>query len=437
MIHASTARPALWRHFLRTADSDVSSPHVDSVVHRPAPTSTDARRWAAEVVAGVPLARERAEALAGVLGDESIRDVLCEAALAIKRAQTGDRVTVSRNLFIPLTNLCRNRCSYCTFAKLPEADDAHTYSLEEVAETIRGGVATGCIEALMCLGDKPEIAYRSYREMLASRGMSSTTDLLVEACRVTVEAGMLPHTNAGILSKEEMSRLRPWNASMGLMLETTSRRLREKGMPHFHAPDKEPATRIKMHEEAGELKIPFTSGMLLGIGENDAERVDTLFTIRDLALRYGHIQEAIIQPFHPKPDTKMHSIQSLADDEVVGWVALARLILPREVHVQAPPNLGSGMLPRLLRAGVDDWGGVSPVTIDFINPEAPWPALRQLREATAAAGFQLFERGPVYPDWILDRPDFFDPQMRALLPRYANDEGYAQRTNNQSDEEAA
>ena len=422
---------------MRTADSDVSSPHVDSVVHRPAPTSADARRWAAEVVAGVPLARERAEALAGVLGDESIRDVLCEAALAIKRAQTGDRVTVSRNLFIPLTNLCRNRCSYCTFAKLPEADDAHTYSLEEVAETIRGGVATGCIEALMCLGDKPEIAYRSYREMLASRGMSSTTDLLVEACRVTVEAGMLPHTNAGILSKEEMSRLRPWNASMGLMLETTSRRLREKGMPHFHAPDKEPATRIKMHEEAGELKIPFTSGMLLGIGENDVERVDTLFTIRDLALRYGHIQEAIIQPFHPKPDTKMHSIRSLADDEVVGWVALARLILPREVHVQAPPNLGSGMLPRLLRAGVDDWGGVSPVTIDFINPEAPWPALRQLREATAAAGFQLFERGPVYPDWILDRPDFFDPQMRALLPKYANDEGYAQRTNNQSDEEAA
>jgi len=422
---------------LRNADSDVSSPHADSVVHRPAPTSTDVRRWAAEVVAGVPLARERAEALAGVLGDEAIRDVLCEAALEIKRAQTGDRVTVSRNLFIPLTNLCRNRCSYCTFAKLPEADDAHTYSLEEVAETIRGGVATGCIEALMCLGDKPEIAYRSYREMLTSRGLSSTTDLLVEACRVTVEAGMLPHTNAGILSKEEMSRLRPWNASMGLMLETTSRRLREKGMPHFHAPDKEPATRIKMHEEAGELKIPFTSGMLLGIGENDVERVDTLLTIRDLALRYGHIQEAIIQPFHPKPDTKMHSIQSLADDEVVGWVALARLILPREVHVQAPPNLGSGMLPRLLRAGVDDWGGVSPVTIDFINPEAPWPALRQLREATAAAGFQLFERGPVYPDWILDRPDFFDPQMRALLPRYANDEGYAQRTNNQSDEEAA
>ncbi|HIG72181.1 MAG TPA: 7,8-didemethyl-8-hydroxy-5-deazariboflavin synthase subunit CofG, partial [Myxococcales bacterium] len=399
-----------------SAYSDVSSPHADPATRHSTPTLTDAERWVRDVVAGASLERDRAEALAGVLADEGIRRVLCEGAHAIKRAQTGDRITVSRNLFIPLTNLCRNRCSYCTFAKLPTAEDAHTYSLEEVAETIRGGVATGCIEALMCLGDKPEIAYGSYRDMLADRGLSSTTDLLVEACRVTVEAGMLPHTNAGILSKEEMARLRPWNASMGLMLETTSRRLREKGMPHFHAPDKEPATRIKMHEEAGELKIPFTSGMLLGIGENDLERVDTLFTICDLALRYGHIQEAIIQPFHPKPDTKMHAIQSLPDDEVVAWVALARLILPREVHVQAPPNLGSSMLPKLLGAGVDDWGGVSPVTIDFINPEAPWPALRQLREATAAAGFQLFERGPVYPDWILERPAFFDPQMRALLP---------------------
>ncbi len=222
---------------------------------------------------------------------------------------------------------------------------------------------------------------------------------------------------------------------MGLMLETTSRRLREKGMPHFHAPDKEPATRIKMHEEAGELKIPFTTGMLLGIGENDSERVDTLLTIRDLALRYHHIQEAIIQPFHPKPGTKMRAVSPLDDAHVIGWVALSRLILPREVHVQAPPNLGQGMLARLLDAGVDDWGGVSPVTVDFINPEAPWPALRKLREDTEAAGFTLFERGPVYPDWILERADFFDPQVRALLPRYANDEGYAQR-NNQSEEAA-
>jgi FO synthase len=221
------------------------------------------------------------------------------------------------------------------------------------------------------------------------------------------------------------------------MLETTSTRLRQKGMPHFHAPDKEPSRRLRMHAEAGELKIPFTSGLLLGIGENDAERVDTLFAIRELALGYGHIQEAIVQPFHPKPDTKMRAVGALADDVVVGWVALARLILPAAVHVQAPPNLGSGMLPKLLGAGVDDWGGVSPVTVDFINPEAPWPALRRLREETERAGFELRERGPVYPDWIRERPDFFDPQVRALLPRFATDEGYAQRRNHQSGEEAA
>jgi FO synthase len=397
----------------------------------------NADRWIADAVDRGGLSRERASALGDAVGDSRVRRLLMEGARAIKQAETGSRVTVSRNIFIPLTNLCRNRCAYCTFAKLPDSPEAHTYTLDEVAEVVRGGVATGCIEALMCLGDKPEIAYKSYREMLGQRGLGSTTELLVEACRVTLEKGMLPHTNAGILTKEEMARLRPVNASMGLMLETTSRRLREKGMPHFHAPDKEPSRRIRMHEEAGELKIPFTSGILLGIGENDAERVDTLWTIRELALRHGHIQEAIVQPFHPKSDTKMRATSALPDEIVIGWVALARLILPRAVHLQAPPNLGSGMLPKLLAAGVDDWGGVSPVTVDFINPEAPWPALRKLREETERAGFELFERGPVYPDWILDRPEFFDPQVRALLPKYATDEGYAQRKNDQSDEEAA
>jgi len=419
---------------LQTPDSELPGP-VPAGAARP--SAREVEPWVADAVDGDGLTRERAEVLGRALDQEAIRDVLCEGARARKLAETGDRVTFSRNLFIPLTNLCRNRCSYCSFAKQPDAAEAHTYSLEEVEAIVRGGVATGCIEALLCLGDKPEIAYRSYREMLSARGLSSTTDLLVEACRIVVANGMLPHTNAGILTRQEMALLRPYNASMGLMLETTSRRLREKGMAHFHAPDKEPARRIRMHEEAGELKIPFTSGILLGIGENEAERVETLFTIRELALRYGHIQEAIIQPFHAKPNTKMSAVAGLADDEVIGWVALARLILPRGVHCQAPPNLGSGILPRLLSAGVDDWGGVSPITVDFINPEAPWPALRQLREETEKAGFALYERGPVYPDWIRERPDFFDPQVRALLPKYANDEGYAQRRNNQSDEEAA
>lgn len=420
---------------MSTVDPDakarVSPPAAPATL--PPPAQVDA--WLAGVVDGRPLERDQAEVLGANLHEAAVRDRMVEAARAIKTAATGQRVTVSRNIFIPLTNLCRNRCSYCTFAKQPDSAEAHTYTLDEVAEAVRGGVATGCVEALMCLGDKPEVAYKSYREQLALRGLQSTTDLIVEACKITCEKGMLPHTNAGILTREEMARLRPYNASMGLMLETTSTRLRQKGGPHFHAPDKEPATRIRMHEEAGELAIPFTSGMLLGIGENDDERVDTLWAIKDLAERYGHIQEAIIQPFHPKPGTKMRAASPLDDDRVVGWVALARLLLPREVHVQAPPNLGAEMLPRLLDAGVDDWGGVSPVTVDFINPEAPWPALRRLREDTEAAGFELFERGPVYPDWILDRPEMFDPNIRALLPKYANDEGYAQR-NDQSEEAA-
>lgn len=414
------------------SESDGTTPSMTPRVSR-----VEAERWVAEAVAGRPFEAGQAEMLGSALRDREIRAVLAEGALAIKRRQTGDRVTVSRNVFIPLTNLCRNRCAYCTFAKLPDSPEAHTYTLDEVAEVVRGGIVTGCIEALMCLGDKPEIAYGSYRELLGERGYASTTDLIFEACRRTLELGMLPHTNAGILSREEMQRLRPVNASMGLMLETTSTRLRQKGGPHFHAPDKEPATRIRMHEIAGELRIPFTTGMLLGIGENDVERVDTLRAIADLAARYGHIQEAIIQPFHPKPGTRMRAVSPLDDEVVIGWVALARLMLPPEVHVQAPPNLGSSMLPRLLAAGVDDWGGVSPLTVDFINPEAPWPALRQLREETEAAGFELRERGPVYPEFILGKPDFFDPQVRALLPNYANDEGYAQRKNDQSREEAA
>jgi FO synthase len=255
---------------------------------------------------------------------------------------------------------------------------------------------------------------------------------------------MLPHTNAGILDEEELAALRPLNASMGLMLETTSPRMRGKGMPHMHCPDKDPQLRIRMHEHAGEQKIPFTTGMLLGIGENVAERVDTLIVIRDLQDRYGHIQEAIIQPFHPKPSTPMRAASPLRVEEVAGWVAIARLVLGPDMNVQAPPNLaplsgGDGTLEMLLRSGLNDWGGVSPVTIDFINPEAPWPALRELRRRTEAAGQRLLERLPVYPETV-QQEEFFDPQVWERLPRFANDAGYARPSkiqNPQSGEEAA
>jgi len=353
-----------------------------------------------------------------------VRGVVCEGALDQKRSGHGDRITFSRNVFIPLTNLCRDRCAYCTFAKQPDSAEAHTYTLDEVAEVVRGGALTGCTEALFCLGDKPEIAYASHRSWLADRGYANTAAYILDGCRVGFDGGLLPHTNAGILTAEEMQSLRAFNASMGLMLETTSPRLRGKGMAHQYAPDKEPAVRLRMHEEAGELRIPFTSGILLGIGENAEERVDTLLAIRELNDRHGHIQEAIIQPFHPKPGTRMRFASPLRDDEIAGWVALARLILGPQMHVQAPPNLGPEMLEALIEAGVDDWGGVSPVTVDFINPEAPWPTLVGLRERTEGAGAQLVERLPVYPEH-LSRPEFFEPAVREATLRMATEEGYA------------
>ena len=383
------------------------------------------------------LGRAQALGLVSGLHEPGGLEALTEAAFESKLQGKGNVITVSRNIFLPLTNLCRNRCTYCGFAKQPDSPEAHTYTLGEVAEVVKGGVKTRCTEALMCLGDKPEIAYKRYREWLAEEGYGSTIDLVFDACQVALDGGMLPHTNAGIMTGEEMERLRPLNASMGLMMENTSPRLRGKGMPHFHAPDKDPARRLRMHEEAGELKIPFTTGILLGIGENDEERIDTLLAIRALNERYGHIQEVIVQPFHPKQDTPMVSQETIRDDEVIAWVALARLILGPKMNLQAPPNLAPEMLSRLARAGLNDWGGVSPVTVDFINPEAPWPAIDGLRALTESTDQKLRDRGPIYPDWLLGRPDFFDSAMLESAQRLATDEGYARRPHHQSKEEAA
>lgn len=399
----------------------------------PSATSALSRREIESLVrVGVDEGRiERAPALqiGRQLGDPATLAAVAEAAHDAKLRWRGTTVTVSRNVFLPLTNLCRDRCTYCTFAKRPGDPGAKTYTLAEVADVSRAAERAGCIEALFCLGDKPELAFASYREWLGVRGYPSTAAYLVEACRVAVAEGMLPHTNAGLLTQEQMAALRPWNASMGLMLETTSERLMQKGGAHHAAPDKEPALRLRMHEEAGELAIPFTTGMLLGIGETADERTDTLFAIRDLADRFGHIQEAILQPFHPKADTKMRDRATPVEDDVVGWVALARLVLGPDVSVQAPPNLanrtGDRLLDRLLRAGVDDFGGVSPLSIDFINPEAPWPKLDALRRRTEAAGQVLRERLPVYPEWLA-KPEFFDCAMRERCLGLADSEGYAQ-----------
>ncbi len=384
----------------------------------------EAERIVADALNEGRLSAEDAKRLAGHLEVPEVRAAVCRGALVLKHRGKGDVVTVSRNIFIPLTNLCRDRCSYCTFSKLPDSPEAKTYALDEVRSQVQAGASLGCIEALFCLGDKPEKAYAVHRRWLADRGYATTAEYLTDACRVAFENGMLPHTNAGVLSRAEMEALRPWNASMGIMMESVSPRLRGKGMPHYYAPDKDPALRIRMHEEAGELGIPFTSGMLLGIGETELERVETLLVIRDLQDRYGHLQEVIMQPFHAKAHTPMSEMPTMSEPIFAGWVALARLILGAEMNLQAPPNLSSDALALLLDAGVNDWGGVSPLTLDYINPEAPWPALLDLERRTAERGQHLLERLPVYPEFVVERAELFEPSMLEALRARANEAGF-------------
>jgi FO synthase len=373
-----------------------------------------------------PLERAQAEEIARALETEpaQILEPLLEAAQELGIRGHGRQITVSRNVFIPLTNLCRNRCGYCTFAVQPDSPQAKTYRLEEVRATARAARRAGCLEALFCLGDKPEIAYRGYRGWLDAQGYARTSEYLVDACRIAFDEGTFPHSNAGILGADELAALRPWNASMGLMLESTSPRLRQRGGAHYYAPDKEPALRVRMTREAGRLRIPFTSGILIGIGETPEERVDTLWAIRELHAQFGHIQEVIVQNFHPKPDTAMAHVPMPSDALMAGTVALARLILGPAMNIQAPPNLSPTSLEILARSGLNDWGGVSPLTIDFINPEAPWPELDLLRRRTEAAGYALRERLCVYPEYIRGRPEFFEPAMLERLRAATDPEGY-------------
>jgi len=355
---------------------------------------------------------------------ETILEPLLEAAQESGRRGHGRVISVSKNVFIPLTNLCRDRCGYCTFAVAPDSPRAKTWLLHEVRDTSRRARANGCLEALFCLGDKPEVAYRGYRAWLDAKGYARTTDYLADACAVSLEEGLFPHSNAGIMAADELALLRPLNASMGLMLETTSERLREKGGAHYYCPDKDPELRLRMTREAGELRIPFTSGILVGIGETAAERIDTLYAIRELHAAGGHVQEVIVQNFHPKPGTAMSDWPMPSDELMAGTTALARLILGPAMNLQAPPNLSPTSLELLLRAGINDWGGVSPLTIDFINPEAPWPELDDLRARTEAGGYELRDRLCVYPELIARRPDLFDPEMYDRLRAATDADGW-------------
>ena len=319
-------------------------------------------------------------------------------------------ITYSPKAFLPVTNLCRNVCDYCTFRRAPRDMGAWTMTPDEIRHTLDQAAEAQCVEALFCLGDTPETGFAGYRSLLAGWGFDGTVDYLVWAAERALERGLLPHTNAGILSAQAMQRLKRVNVSLGLMLESVSDRLCERGGPHARAPDKRPAVRIQMIREAGELKIPFTTGLLIGIGETWQERLDTLAAICDLHSEFGHIHEVIVQNFRAKPAIPMADAPEPDEDDVCRTVAEARRRLPAEVAVQAPPNLNPASIEALVRAGIDDLGGISPLTPDYVNPAHAWPHLGGLRKRLAAAGRRLHPRLPIY-DRFIDRPGFLHPDL--------------------------
>ncbi len=351
-----------------------------------------------EVRDGLPVSREMARHL--IACPDAELPALLAASLDRKERFRPKIITYSRKVFLPLTNLCRDYCRYCTFRKDPGQTGAHTMTPDEVLEVARAGEKLGCREALFSLGDKPELTFPEAREMLAKLGYRSTLHYLEAMCELVLrETGLLPHANPGLMSGEWIERLSQFCPSLGLMVETTSDALLRPGAAHDGAPDKIPAKRFQVVEEAGRRGVPFTTGLLIGIGETLDDRVGTLFRIRELHERYGHIQEVIVQNFHAKPDIPMASWPEPSRGDMLRTIAVARLVLG-DMNVQAPPNLSSPDYPELLRAGLNDWGGVSPLTPDFINPEAPWPHLQELRQRTEAAGFELRQRLTVYPEFL-------------------------------------
>jgi 7,8-didemethyl-8-hydroxy-5-deazariboflavin synthase CofG subunit len=359
------------------------------------------------------------------LGDEVLPSLLGAAQRVRARFKPGI-VTYSRKVFIPLTNLCRDYCGYCTFRRDPGQPGAHTMTPDEVMEVVRAGERLGCTEALFSLGDKPELLFPEMRETLQRLGYKSTLQYLEAMCALVLrESSLLPHPNPGLMSAEWLHRLARVSPSMGLMLETTSSRLLERGAAHDNAPDKSPAKRLRVIEDAGRQKIPFTTGILIGIGETIEERVDTLLAIRDLHQKYGHIQEVIIQNFRAKQATPMANWPEPDRVEMLRTLAVARLLMP-QMNLQAPPNLSDPHYADLLDGGINDWGGVSPLTPDFINPERPWPHLEDLQIRTEAKGFQLKQRLPVYPEFMAQSAAHSD-QLSQRLDLARDPQGYARR----------
>jgi 7,8-didemethyl-8-hydroxy-5-deazariboflavin synthase CofG subunit len=366
----------------------------------------------ADLQPGSPISRNLALRLIRCT-DEDLPALLAAARTEKENFKPGI-VTYSRKVFLPLTNLCRDYCGYCTFRRDPGEPGAHTMTPEDVLAVARAGEKLGCTEALFSLGDKPELLFPEMRETLRHLGYKSTLHYLEAMCELVLrETTLLPHPNPGLLSAEWITRLSVVSPSMGLMLETTSRALLAPGAAHDNAPDKVPARRLRTIEEAGKQRVPFTTGLLIGIGETLEDRVDTLLAIRDLHQRYGHIQEVIVQNFRAKPTIPMAHVPEPGQGEMLRAVAVARLLMP-EVNIQAPPNLNAPYYEELLEAGINDWGGISPLTPDYINPEKPWPHLEQLRLRTESKGLQLRQRLPVYPEFLpalMSRTELSKPEL--------------------------
>jgi 7,8-didemethyl-8-hydroxy-5-deazariboflavin synthase CofG subunit len=360
-----------------------------------------------------------------LLAEHAATRELLAAARAVRTRGKGTAISYSRKVFIPLTTLCRDYCGYCTFRKDPGEPGAHFMLPEEVLSLAEAGRAAGCKEALFSLGDQPEALFPEAREFLRRRGFARTLDYLAAMCELVLErTGLLPHANPGLMPAQDLARLKESNASVGIMLESVSPRLLRNGQAHWRAPDKVPALRLRTIEDAGRLQIPFTTGILIGIGETLAERVESLAAIRSLHERYGHIQEVIVQNFRAKPGTRMAGRADADMEAMLRTLAIARLMLPRDMNVQAPPNLSYSEFPRLLDGGINDWGGISPVTLDFINPEAAWPQIPVLAAATRAAGLELRERLAIYPEFI-EKAGFVHPRMTGRIDCLRDAAGYA------------
>lgn len=357
--------------------------------------------------------------------EHSDLDRLMAEACQIRDRHWGRVVTYSRKVFVPLTNMCRDTCSYCTFVKHPDSPEANIMTPEQVLRVAKGGEAKGCKELLFSLGEKPELRYDKAKAALAALGYERMTDYLRDMCALVLqETSLLPHVNAGTLADDEIDILRPVAASMGMMLETISKRLHQKGEAHYACPDKVPLQRLRTLERTGQRRVPFTTGLLIGIGETWQERIESLLAINEAHQRHGHIQEVIVQNFQRKPDIAMANHPEPELEDMLRTIAVARIILDPDISLQAPPNLSKRHI-HYLNAGINDWGGISPVTIDFINPQHEWPEIRKLSESCTRAGYQLQERLTIYPKFHVGTDPFLDEGLRARVAEMSRTDGLA------------